>query len=344
MDFIEMKNKKIAALVQKPLDIVNVFEFFDIKKWEKENAVLFVLGNAERTKSCIRIAEDNGVECIVMPNPDCYSILLKKYGVYWNGVMRYLFKLFLFCLSFFSWAFVYLYAVYYFRNKRYDALLFDPWRNKSLYASVIKSDHQVIIDGGYSTITYGLVETFRSHGPIAMVMKSIKKQRMTWAFIFRNKIMYSINKNAEFFTSYIENDEPELRLIKNDYKGLINSILSKRINDNILVVGAPGLTGMLNCMPIIKDISDSSKMIYRFHPVDVELMSNNAKYKKRLVDLVEDCGFLCEFSLNGLEYDLNKSNELPKCILVYDTSCFNWLEKINKNGFRLIRYVGTSKN
>lgn len=336
---------KTFALCQKPLDLLNAFEYINKNCIHKRNFVVILVGKHESVLATKKLCSSNKIKNIRIPSPDIYSGVVTYFiSLKAPKIILFFVKAIMFPINFIWNNIVYQSILRKRRRKECNELIFDAWRTKMIYIPLFNAKKFVIIDGGYSAVPIKLAEAFSQGGSSMLVDKSLTMQKYHFPRYMSSYIKNKIKNKSEYFTSYIDGvGTSSMHPIQlNSYEYSKKLMSNKLINNIILVLGMPALRHIdafvVRANSILKDaIYDKAhKIVYRFHPQDVNWAAINPNIRKRNEHELTKRGLEWQYPIYGIEFDFINSDAIPRIIVGYTSSAMVWLKAILPDSVNIV--------
>ncbi|CAM8654714.1 hypothetical protein MCEMAEM21_00069 [Oxalobacteraceae bacterium] len=330
---------KVAALVQKPYDLLNVLEYLHLQGWSRKQLTVFLIGKHSNVLAAERLCRALKISVEHLADPDIYGqwVVGLTAAQFPKGKALLALKALLLVPSFFWWHICWLYMRLRRRRATYDVLLYDPWRSKCFFLSSIAADRQVLFDGGYSTITYKLCDAFASGGARELVATSLRAQKTHVPWLVRTAFMRRVDKQAPFFTCYAGQVPSSSRflVLANNYAYSRATAAAVEMGDYAMVLGIPMLRHIDHYIEVAREclqnadiaVTDESVQ-YRFHPQDLNRSKLDTVYAQMLEEGIAYRSLSCNFPEYGLEFDFLFFERLPRFIVTYESSSTVWLQQV----------------
>ena len=327
-------------IVSKPLDVLHSDDLV-YGLLEKSMRHYLVVGTGPKQEQLIKLLQDRGSSFSRVGSFDLYYDSIKRLRSF-RGL-----KYVLAGINYFYWH----KALFYKFPGKWDNVVLDFWRNKACLLSRLDYESLYIIDGGFSTVTWGLANNWIDFGPIQALKRYIRSQKVdkprtatekyplhnifgritgTTPFLVRRFIFKSLDeqKTIELYSAYCESNI-SLRVGKNEFVNGPGKIPLEIDRESALIIGYPNGELFNRQIQRIARIEEStgnafSKVYYRWHPSttldDIE--------REEFIN-VFDRSILEHNTVISLEFDLLNMAQIPKSIFGYNSSSTVWLQSLN---------------
>ena len=353
---IPLKDKSILILASKPLDLINAYEYLEQSQFynRNNNVKVIIIGRDRNQSALIRLCDHLEQDYSVIKSPDFYySYLPKLLAIKLPVIFQNIARLVLYILSIPIW----FYRLNKLKNSfRCNLLILDCWRDKCSVASSINFQQLVIIDGGLSTQTFELVETWNNHGPIPAIEKYLQLQAISRpgrvrpsglisGFIamkssmmpkkiqrdFFNKISL-IKNEIELFTSYTEATNINKNIIKNFFYFSSNMLTGKQLINKIFIIGYTELKFLdlqfQAAQQIQKEHPELSIQLM-IHPSDQGKMNFSTYYRKLIYKQINRFNLDVQKIEYSFEVDMLFTDlQLPLHLVSYRSSLISWIKML----------------
>jgi hypothetical protein len=337
---------KVAALVQKPYDLLNALEYLHLQGLSQEHLTVFLIGKHANARAAEKLCRSMNICFEHLPEPDLYSqwIVGLTAAQFPKGKVLLVLKALMLIPAFFWWHLCWLISLLRWRQSDFDVLIYDAWRSKCIFLSAIAARRQVIFDGGYSTVTYKLCDAFAAGGARGLVATSLRAQKSHLPWLVRNAIMRKVDEQASFFTCYAGQMPTNCfyPVLKNDYAYSRGSAAVFDTGDYALVLGIPMLRHIDHYVGVARECLQQAgvaviaeSVLYRFHPQDLNRSKLDSGYARMLEEGIAARSLLSAFPEYGLEFDFLFLKRLPRFIISYESSSTIWLQQVFGNRIQL---------
>lgn len=329
-----------VALVQKPYDVMNLLEFRHQHAATCVGVEVIVIGNHSNALAARRLCDQFGLTYLTLPDPDLYSevvgAMTAKRVPAW---LQFCVKPALLVPAFFWWHVVALSVWIWFRFLRpaYDLVLLDAWRSKCVFLPALRGRRHALLDGGFSTVSYGLSAAFEVGGAHGMIEASLRQQKVHLPWWLRRWVLSHVEPQATFFTCYAENfSRPSVPGVEfNVYDFSRSAAQRKPCDGTALILGIPKLKHIdayieaaLDGLAAAGQPREIDRVKYRFHPQDRNRAGLDAGYRREVESGVQARGLAFSYPEHGVEFDFLSMETLPRLIVTYDSSSTVWLQQV----------------
>ena len=344
---------RTALVASKWFDVCNGLECASYFRLEKPTVIL--IGRGQRQQEVTEYCRANGLSVIKLLDPDIYSWFLAPRLK--RGLFKVLFFPLNFALALIYWRLIVLLNYFSLRSESFSIVITDLWRTKCSVLPDLRPKHLYVIDGGYSTLALGLLDSWSNSNPGNSVRSYLKQQavhsvtrrggssrfvtiiRHLYSNSFygsplfvRERAVKAINNlkiSPVLFSSYIKTD-PACGIVQNSYAFSRAAMTDKPIGRCILIIGHPEFKTLKSSIAVIEslDLEDSQEILYMFHPRDRELMKRDDAVSSLYESRVGALGFQVCRSSYSLEHFLLREERLPSSIISYTSSSVSWLKKV----------------
>lgn len=341
------QTESVLSLVSKPLDLLNTLEFLHTEGIGASQLKVLLVGcgkNQERAKAlCQRLS----IKETAFRSEDLYS----QYALSINSRVKFglLSAPLKFLLAIVSLLLQNLTLCSYLlsANTRVSIVITDAWRTKIQLLLLFRWQKLVIIDGGYSTITYGLVDLWMKKSPGDAIAMYIARQSLSVhgskkfdvrrffsnfatsipGFFLRILIKKIKKTDALLFTSY-KPDGVNHSLVRGNSYNLSKDILSeKSFGSYQMIIGYPNF-GLLEQQYRRAKGNKITPIFYYPHPVDLKPFKNPKKTSKDLESKLSNYPLDVKIAKYSAEWDILLEDDLPRRIIAYRTSFLAWAYKV----------------
>lgn len=329
-----------AALVQKPYDLMNLLEFRHRHAELCAGIQVFVIGRHANADAARRLCDRLGLSHASLPDPDLYSAAVaamaaRRVPTWLQRVL----KPWLLVPAFLWWHLVCFATWLRFRcsGPGFDLVMLDAWRSKCAFLPALRARRHVLLDGGYSTISYGLSAAFEAGGARGLVEVSLRRQKVHLPWWLRRWIVAQVEPDAVFFTCYADSfSSPVVPGVEfNVYDHSRDAARHKPCDGTALILGIPALKHIDAYIDAALDgLADAGlprvldRVRYRFHPQDRNRALMDAGYRRAVEEGVRARGVEFSYPEHGVEFDFLAMDALPRLIVSYDSSSTVWLRRV----------------
>lgn len=329
-----------VALVQKPYDLMNLLEFRHRHADACADVEVLVIGGHSNALAARSLCDRHGLRHQSLPDPDLYSkvvgamtarrvplwlqlcvkpVLLVPAYVWWHLVAA------LACLRFGR------------RRTAYDLVLLDAWRSKCVFLPALRGRRHCLLDGGFSTVSYGLGTAYEAGGGRNMIETSLQRQKVRLPGWLRRWALSRVEPETAFFSCYADSfsspSVPGLEL--NGYDFSRSTAARKPCDGTVLILGIPKLKHIdayiaeaLDGLSAAGLPREMDRVTYRFHPQDRNRARLDAGYRREVEEGVRARGLKFSYPEHGVEFDFLAMDTLPRLIVTYDSSSTVWLQQV----------------
>jgi hypothetical protein len=330
---------KLIALLQKPYDLLNALEYAHENGLANSDLAAVVIGRHVNAEAAAQLCAEHGIAVRRVPDPDfyatCVSWLHASRKV--RGKALLVVKASLLPLAWMWWIFSYLRARFSLRNLSCQKLVFDAWRSKCMYMACIDADEQILVDGGFSTLHYGLCAAYSTGGGRELVRVSLSKQKPLVPGFLRRIFIAKTCPNAAFFTCYLDQLHPGSRYpgSGNRYAWSASTLKRKEADSRVLILGIPLLKHIDTYVAAALDVlrqrgreATPGDIEYRFHPTDRNRSSLDSNYKAMIEKGANERGVHWSYPSYSLEFDFLNGKSIPFAIVCYESSSAAWIRDV----------------
>ena len=347
-----LDQRKYLLIASKPMDLINGYEFiFDHdNSLNKDQILVCVLGNARNqnvvTKLCKYIYQD----CIQIESPDFYySSMPYLLSLRLNRFIENFLRLFLMIIGKLLWQIR-------LRNIKikgeFDYLILDCWRDKIALASKVDFKNLVIMDGGNSTNTFGLVENWIDLGPHSAIKSYLNAQNQSRPgrirpdgvaglfavsatkipkYVERKFFSKVTSVGILLFTSYSDTSIKN-SIKKNKYNYSKDLVRNKKLANQIYILGYTELDFLSDQLDLAKSLQNNDQTLpvsVCIHPSDILKAETNASYGNHLKSVCNKINVESFITNYSLECDILFGNLNPPRFLVsYQSSILKWIQEV----------------
>lgn len=330
---------KVIAAIQKPYDLLNALEYVRKNGLPTSDLMALIIGMHANARAVADLCEKNGITILRAPDPDFYA----RCASWLNATRKFSGKVLLAVkgallpIAYVAWLLAYLRARILMRGVRCDTLIFDAWSSKCLYMACIKADRHVLVDGGFSTLNYGLCEAFTQGGARELVRVSLSKQRPLLPSFLRAHLVKMTKPMSIFFTCYAGRipDGCAYPHEGNQYEWSAMTLRRKPAGDHVLILGIPLLKHIDTYVSAALDVlrrrgaeASPASIEYRFHPTDRNRSSLDVSYKDLIERGATERGVTWSYPTYSLEIDFLEGKSVPSAIVCYESSSVAWIRSV----------------
>ena len=348
---------KNIAIVSKPLDLLNAIEYqysidlaiIDLEVW--------VIGNGHVQETTRSICFLYGLRVTNIIDPDLYYRLATRINfLNLPSAIVDLVKVCVGLLGRLLWYYYILKIRLKVKKKKYNRLVLDCWRNKYSVVALLDFKHLVVIDGGYSTVTYDLIGSWDKYGAyegikrylLAQSVSSLESSKSLFtkarfrnyaanratqmpsglAWFIDNKIR---TRHITLFSAFLDTDNAAFRFYANRYKYSESCLKEKQSGHRVLILGYPAVSIIDRqysaAVEAINGDSEAS-IHYQLHPSDIRKMQISKDYESFIKKALNEYPITYGAARYSLEWDLILEGDLPRTIVLYKSSALPWLESV----------------
>ena len=348
------------AIVSKPADVINAMA---AESWfNLASTYIICADNPQRCRAVEAVLRGQNLTHVTAISPCLYSILCSKAAS--NNRYRLLMLAILSLALGASWR-----NFANWENRRRfrrlktagATLITDLWRTKIEIAASLDWSSLVIIDGGLSTRTLGLMpvnnrrirevisdyqDAQRSDhfNPVrCATARAIQKGLRGYLYSAPSEAVEFVIRKSELmaptiFSIYAENqdfDSP-IKVIRNELSNIIDIVNSKKDGEEIWIVGHPELRHVENQVNLALQIG--GEQVYFVHPRDGNKLWRNPDLRARYAAAARQFGFRLRVDEEPLEWALINSELRPKALVTYrGSSIVGYMNRLGLND--KIRFV-----
>lgn len=353
---------RTALVASKWFDICNGLEC--VEHFELEQPTVILIGSGRRQQEVLDYCLKEGLEVIQLLDPDLYSwyVAPKLNSALLKG---FLFP-FIFAITYAYWHVAWFCNQRLMRDKRFPTVIFDMWRTKCAVLPDLRPDRVFVIDGGYSTLALGLLDSWtkgnlqetvktyldnqakhqvarRGEQPLGLRLTRSLYSRAFYTLPRRirsrlKKAIVKLSDDPILFSSYSESNRSSGK-VHNAYNRSKALMGSKPVGAWVLIIGHPEFRTLAESIEELAKVGTSvdGNILYLFHPRDRELMRKSSEIERLFEDRIEALGFrVCTSGLT-LEHFLLRESQLPSAIVLYPSSSLKWLERVLPEDTSLLR-------
>jgi len=331
----------------KSLDIINAQESLylidpNIKKvlW-----IQFEI-NRERVVAAKKILDDMQVKTIHVPNPYLYESAFYHRFKPRSKYLKIIFFGVLLPFTYLIWIIGYIKIKRKLSNIEKPKYFFcDPVGMKIMLIAILKPDNIVFFDGGKSTVTWKLHDTFAKEGGFGILKGGLHNMATCMPRSIKRKVMKNCHKEPVFITAYSElftihpsGGNIGDHLIENKYFLLKQAFEGKEINKSQVLILGTNASGsnpdmFINIRKKIENHFEKqdSKLIILYKPHDLHQQISSSVIHQFQVNEIEICK-----SEKSIEFALLNEKTLPKAIISWNSSASIILKKTLPDGVRII--------
>lgn len=331
---------RTVALVQKPYDLMNLLEFRHRHAELCDGVEVLVIGQHANADAARRLCDRLGLQHASLPDPDLYSVAVAAMSARRVPVwLQRVIKPWLLVPAFVWWHVVIVATWLRFRCRgpAFELVLLDAWRSKCAFLPALRARRHVLLDGGYSTVSYGLGPAFEAGGARSLVQASLHRQKVHLPWWLRQWILAWVEPDAVFFTCYADSFStmavPGVEF--NVYGHSRDTARRKPCDGTALILGIPTLKHIDAYIEAALDgLADAGlpreldRVKYRFHPQDRNRARIDAGYRRSVEEGVRARGVEFSYPEHGVEFDFLAMEALPRLIVSYDSSSTVWLRRV----------------
>ncbi|MFC5795561.1 MULTISPECIES: hypothetical protein [Sphingomonadales] len=343
-------NRRVLCLLQKPYDLINATEYVAAHCPEAEIHAI-VIGTHANAVAVQEICQQRRIPLTRVADPDLYAYCAAYLNTkrHWPRALILSIKAALLPLAYFYWFFSFGRLAFKARQQQYDLVLLDAWRTKCLYvAAMPRGAFLVLMDGGFSTLHYGLCPAFESGGAVALIRRALHKQRPLMPAVLRHLAIRRATDATPFFTCYHDQISADCRypVLSNSYANCRLLLGEKRVRPSVMILGIPLLKHIdayiqraLDAQEAAGLPRDAAAIEYRFHPTDRNRAKLDAAYGSMIECGVRERRLYFSYPKYSLEVDFLEQEEIPAIIVAYPSSSIRWIEEVLGSSVQIVPMV-----
>ncbi|WP_162256459.1 hypothetical protein [Sphingomonas sp. Root710] len=333
--------------MQKPYDLINAMEYLNAYR-PRGTLHAMIIGSHINAVAVAEICRQRHIPFTNTLDPDLYAYFSARLNTKldWPRSLLLFMKAALRPICYMYWLFAFLYLFLRLRSVRYDLVLFDAWRSKCLYISALPPGTSfVIVDGGFSTLHYGLCAAFDRGGAEELVRVALQKQRPVMPLVLRWLAAQRCSNKTPFFTCYQDQISASCRhpVLANEYRYCSATLGEKTVRPGVMILGIPMLKHIdiyieraLDAQTEAGIDRDVKTIEYRFHPTDRHRANIDPSYCFAIEQGVAERGLNFSYPQFSLEIDFLQQREVPAIIVAYPSSSLRWIEEVLQSRVRII--------
>ena len=348
---------KNIAVVSKPLDLLNSIEYLHSINASISDLEVWLIGNGvvqEVTRSiCLRY----GLVPVNIIDPDLYYRAATRINLLvLPRVIINLLKVIVALVGRPLWYFSMLRIRLAVKKSSCNRLILDCWRNKYSVLALLDFKHLVVIDGGYSTVTYDLIGSWDKYGAYEGIKRYLLAQSVSslesskslftkvrfrnyaanWATQIPSGLAWFIDnkiktRHITLFSAFLNTDNAALGFYVNRYKYSESCLKEKQSGHRVLILGYPAVSIIDRqysaAVEAINGDSEAS-IHYQLHPSDIRKIHISKDYEYFIKKALNEYPITYGGARYSLEWDLILEGDLPRTIVLYKSSALPWLESV----------------
>lgn len=343
-------NRRVLCLLQKPYDLINATEYL-ASYCPKADIHAVVIGTHANAIAVRAICRQRRIPFTEVADPDLYAYCAAYLNTKrrWPNTLILAIKAVLLPLAYIYWFWAFCWLAFKVRGQHFDLVLLDAWRTKCLYvAAMPRGASLVLMDGGFSTLHYGLCNAFERGGAVALIRTALNRQRPLMPTVLGRLAVRHATDATPFFTCYRDQISVDCRypVLSNSYANSQLLLGEKMIRQSVMILGIPLLKHIdiyieraLDAQEAAGLPRDVAVIEYRFHPTDRNRAKLDPVYGNLIEHGVRERGLHFSYPKYSLEVDFLEQYEIPAIIVAYPSSSIRWIEEVLGSSVRIVPMV-----